>query len=71
MEAYPDEWARIQNNLANAYCIRIKGEQAENLEIAINYYQESLKVYTIETYPYEWARTQNTEVLIVKKKGNK
>ncbi|NJL52531.1 MAG: tetratricopeptide repeat protein [Hydrococcus sp. SU_1_0] len=57
-EVYPYEWARIHNNLANAYCTRIKGDRAENLETAINYYQESLKVRTFETYPDDWAMTQ-------------
>jgi len=57
-EAYLYEWARMKNNLGNAYCTRIKGEQAENLETAITYYQESLKVRTFEAYPDDWAMTQ-------------
>ncbi len=34
-QAFPEKWARIQNNLGNAYSDRIRGEKAENLELAI------------------------------------
>ena len=59
-EAFPQNWALTQNNIANAYCDRIKGEQASNLELAIAYYEKPLvlKVYTIDSFPYEWAQTQ-------------
>ena len=35
-----------QNNLANAYEGRIRGERAENLERAIEHYEQALMVYT-------------------------
>ncbi|WP_071925411.1 CHAT domain-containing protein [Picosynechococcus sp. PCC 7117] len=58
-EAYPEDWARTQNNLASAYSDRIEGERRENLELAIYHYQQALTVYTKEAYPEDWARTQN------------
>ena len=48
-----------QNNLANAYSDRIRGERAENLEQAIGHYQQALEVYTRQAYPEDWAMTQN------------
>jgi hypothetical protein len=32
---FPQQWAGTQNNLANAYKDRIKGERGENIEKAI------------------------------------
>ncbi|MFM6346236.1 MAG: tetratricopeptide repeat protein, partial [Dolichospermum sp.] len=58
-EAFPQDWAWTQNNLAVAYSSRIRGEKAENLETAIAACNEALKVYTFKAFPYEWARTQN------------
>ncbi len=48
-----------QNNLANAYYSRIRGERAENLERAIAYYELALQVLTREQFPEQWATTQN------------
>ena len=48
-----------QNNLANAYIYRIRGERAENLEQAIFHYQQALEVYTRQAYPQQWAAAQN------------
>ncbi|WP_287714763.1 CHAT domain-containing protein, partial [Microcystis sp. M144S2] len=45
--------------LAAAYSDRIRGNKAENLEKAIAYYQEALKVYTFDAFPEDWAMTQN------------
>ncbi|HIK09349.1 MAG TPA: tetratricopeptide repeat protein [Oscillatoriaceae cyanobacterium M33_DOE_052] len=55
----PPKWAQTQNNLANAYCNRIRGERAANLEQAIKCYQAALQVRTRKAYPKQWARTQN------------
>jgi CHAT domain-containing protein/tetratricopeptide (TPR) repeat protein len=52
VEDYPQDWAKIQKNLANACYDRIHGDRADNLERA-------LTVYTREAYPQDWARTQN------------
>ena len=58
-DAFPEKWAMTQNNLANAYRNRIRGERAENLESAIACSQEALKVYTFDAFPVDWAMTQN------------
>ncbi|MBC6476640.1 MAG: CHAT domain-containing protein [Hormoscilla sp. GM7CHS1pb] len=58
-EAFPQSWARTQNNLGNAYSNRIKGDQAENIEEAIAAYGQALSVYTFEAFPQSWAGTQN------------
>ncbi|MFM5960142.1 MAG: CHAT domain-containing protein, partial [Dolichospermum sp.] len=58
-DAFPQDWAMTQNNLATAYRDRIRGNKAENLEKAIAYYQEALKVTTFDDFPQDWADTQN------------
>jgi Tetratricopeptide repeat len=58
-DAFPENWAMTQNNLANAYLNRINGSRADNLERAIEFYQNALTVYTFEDFPEQWATTQN------------
>ena len=58
-EAFPQDWAMTQNNLAIAYWNRIRGERADNIEQAITSYQLALQVYTREAFPQDWAMTQN------------
>ncbi|VXD24403.1 conserved hypothetical protein [Planktothrix serta PCC 8927] len=58
-EAFPEQWAMTQNNLANAYSERIKGEKADNIERAIETYQAALEIRTREAFPKDWATTQN------------
>jgi tetratricopeptide (TPR) repeat protein len=58
-EAFPEEWAGMQNNLGNAYSNRIRGDRAENLEHAIATYEQALQVRTREAFPEKWAMTQN------------
>ncbi|MFN5972030.1 MAG: CHAT domain-containing protein [Microcystis sp.] len=58
-EAFPEDWARTQNNLGAAYNNRIRGERVDNLELAIAAYNQSLEVTTREAFPYEWAKSQN------------
>ncbi|WP_139240498.1 CHAT domain-containing protein, partial [Geitlerinema sp. PCC 9228] len=48
-----------QNNLANAYSDRIRGERAENLEQAIAAFEAALQVRTRSAFPQDWAMTQN------------
>ncbi|MCU7242825.1 MAG: CHAT domain-containing protein, partial [Microcystis aeruginosa WS75] len=52
-------WAMTQNNLGIAYSNRIRGERADNLELAIVAYNLSLEVYTRDAFPSEWASVQN------------
>ncbi|OBQ15992.1 CHAT domain-containing tetratricopeptide repeat protein [Anabaena sp. AL93] len=58
-EAFPYEWAGLQNNLGIAYGNRIRGKRADNLELAISALNLLLGVYTREAFPYEWAGSQN------------
>ncbi|MCC3584264.1 MULTISPECIES: CHAT domain-containing protein [unclassified Microcoleus] len=58
-DAFPEDWAMTQNNLAVAYSHRIKGEKAENIEQSMECYQSALCVYTRDTFPEQWAMTQN------------
>ena len=58
-DAFPEYWATTQNNLAIAYCDRIRGEKAENIEMAIASYTAALTVYTRDAFPEYWAMTQN------------
>jgi CHAT domain-containing protein len=58
-EAFPEDWATTQNNLANAYRNRIRGEKAENIEYAIASYKNALEVRTPDAFPENWAMTQN------------
>jgi CHAT domain-containing protein/tetratricopeptide (TPR) repeat protein len=51
-------WARIQNNLGEAWRQRIEGNRAENLELSINAYTASLEVFTRDDYPEQWATLQ-------------
>jgi hypothetical protein len=64
-EAFPEDWAMTQNNLAIAYLYRIEGERRENLERAIACYLDSLKVYTFEAFPEDWAMTQNNLAMLI------
>ncbi|WP_414516802.1 CHAT domain-containing protein [Nostoc sp. PCC 9305] len=58
-EALPQNWAMTQNNLANAYRERIKGDKANNIEKVIAAFTAALTVYTREALPQNWAATQN------------
>ncbi|WP_287295702.1 tetratricopeptide repeat protein [Moorena sp. SIO2C4] len=58
-EAFPENWATLQNNLGLAYYDRITGEKAQNLEDAIACYQLALEVRTREAFPIDWASIQN------------
>jgi len=54
-----ENWATTQHNLANAYTYRIRGETAENIELAIASFTAALTVYTRDAFPEKWATTQN------------
>ncbi|MEH1976096.1 MAG: hypothetical protein V7L02_23355, partial [Nostoc sp.] len=58
-EAFPQQWAMVQNNLGIAYRDRIFGERVENLELAIAAFQAALSVSLRSAFPVDWARTQN------------
>ncbi|MEZ2312294.1 MAG: tetratricopeptide repeat protein, partial [Microcoleus sp.] len=54
-----EKFAQTQNNLANAYSNRIRGEKAENIELAIASYTAALTIYKSDAFPEKWAMTQN------------
>ncbi|MHC5828112.1 MAG: tetratricopeptide repeat protein, partial [Nostoc sp.] len=58
-EAFPQQWAETQNNLGNSYRYRIKGDKAENIELAIACYQAAVKVFSQTDYPEGWADVKN------------
>jgi tetratricopeptide (TPR) repeat protein len=58
--ANPQDWARIQNGLGNAYSDRVRGDRAENLERAIAAYEAALTVFTRDANPQKWATIQNS-----------
>ncbi len=58
-EAFPEDWARTQNNLGIAYSDRIREEREDNLELAIAAYNLSLEVRTRQAFPVDWAMAQN------------
>jgi CHAT domain-containing protein/tetratricopeptide (TPR) repeat protein len=47
-----------QSNLGNAYSDRIRGEQSDNLELAIQHYNNALLVHTKNAMPVDWAVIQ-------------
>ena len=53
----PVEWAEAMMSLATAYSDRIRGDRAENIERAIDAYQQALQVMTRQAMPVEWAQT--------------
>ena len=57
-EAFPENWAKTQANLAIAYINRIRGDRAYNIEQSIQANKQALQVFTREAFPQDWARTQ-------------
>lgn len=57
--AFPQDWARAQNCLANDYRSRIRGSRPYNLEQAIRGYEAALTVRTATAFPRDWAATQS------------
>ncbi|MEG4347842.1 CHAT domain-containing protein, partial [Microcoleus sp. A003_D6] len=47
------------SNLGTAYINRIRGEKAQNIEVAIGYFTAALTVRTRDAFPENWAMTQN------------
>ncbi|WP_084227162.1 CHAT domain-containing tetratricopeptide repeat protein [Nostoc sp. KVJ20] len=63
-EAFPQEWANIQTNLAPAYRHRIRGNRADNQEKAIVACNNALLIYTRDDFSEKWATLQNNLGLI-------
>jgi len=62
-QTFPNVWAENQNNLGIAYCERILGNKAENLEAAIRCFKAALEIYTQQNFPEKWADIQNNLAL--------
>jgi len=52
-QAFPQDWAIIQNNLAIAYRNIPGGDRAANIQRAIECYEAALRVYTKQAFPRE------------------
>jgi len=58
-DEFRDDWARTLSTLGSAFASRLVGDPGSNIESAIRYYQESLKVYLQQSHPRAWAIVQN------------
>jgi len=56
----PEFWAALHGELANSINQSLEGDIAENQELAIYHYQQTLYVYNLYSFPVEWTRTQKT-----------
>ena len=54
---YPEQWAKIQNNIGLAYSKRIAGERLTNIEAGVNYYRAALTIFTAQNYPIDCLNT--------------
>ena len=72
-EAYPEDWAGVQNNLAIAYHNRIREDRGQNIEKSILCYQSALDVFTKTAFPLKWAMAQNNlgEAYLFQVKGER
>lgn len=48
-----------KTNLSSAYYFRMWEDRAENLEQAINAFQQALRVYSCEKFPTQWSVIHN------------
>lgn len=65
-------WAETKNYIGCAYLERKKKDKAENIELAIEAFQDALRVYNCKYFTYEWAKTQNNlgNAYLQRKKGD-
>jgi CHAT domain-containing protein/tetratricopeptide (TPR) repeat protein len=57
--AQPELWAVLHVELGNSLYQNPLGDRAENLDLAIDHYNQALEVMTREAFPEDWAVTQN------------
>jgi CHAT domain-containing protein len=67
-EAFPEKWAKIQNNLGEAYRNRIRGDKPQNLEKAVVVLQDALP-YIPEEFPELRAAIQSNLGLAYRDQG--
>ena len=53
-EEHREEWAELTFELAHMYSVRKLGAKSENLNVAIQCYDEALTVYEPQCHPKEW-----------------
>lgn len=58
-KTFSEEWGKTQISLGATYRNRIKGDQAENLELSLDCYRNVLEAYTPDDSPIRWADIQN------------
>ena len=59
IQSNPELWAYLQVDLGNSVYQNPHGNRAENIEQAIEHYNQALKVRTYDNFPMDWAETQN------------
>ncbi|QMW01508.1 CHAT domain-containing protein [Spirosoma foliorum] len=59
LKVSPTGWAFAQNIFGSIYAQSQKGDQASNIELAIEAYQQALKVYNQKDKPQLWAMVQH------------
>jgi tetratricopeptide (TPR) repeat protein len=57
-EGTPEDRAKLENNLGNAYADLLEGDKQENLELARTHFESALETFTETTYPVQWAAIQ-------------
>jgi len=57
--AEPELWSGLQNELGNSLAQSPFGSCAENIELAIDNFNQALQVRTREAFPEQWAATRN------------
>ncbi|AFY33311.1 CHAT domain-containing protein [Calothrix sp. PCC 7507] len=60
-DAFPEEWAQIQNNMGIAFLYRIRGNRLENLETALCCFEAALQVRNYSALPERWAETKTNQ----------
>jgi len=65
-----DRWraAILNNNLGNAYSELTTGDPQENIQAAIDCYEQALAIFTPEAVPYAWGSIQNNLATVYKMK---
>ena len=56
-DAFPVDWAMLQNNLGNVYRLSMEGTQPSDTARAIEAYQQALQIYDPELLPNDCRRT--------------
>lgn len=59
LEDNPELWGWLQDTLGSSFAGNPHGSKAENIEQAIDHYQQALKVRNRQVFPKRWAITQN------------